>query len=254
MKKECQIKAVLIDDEPSAIRVLSKLLDQSPQCVEVVGTANNLLDGIQEIRKHAPDLVFLDVQMPRQAGYEIVNYIDNIDFHIIFVTAFDQYAVRAFEVNAIDYLLKPVNRSRLYEAVQKVQSHLLLKATASEYVSMVQDIERKTINKIIIPQIGERKIISVAEIKAIEAEGAYTKIYMQSGLIITTSKNLKYFDSILEKHDSFFRCHRSWLVNLHFVTHFNKTESTITLEDGLLGKIARTQYEDFEAILRAHIP
>lgn len=254
MSEEIYIKAILIDDEPSAIRVLSKLLEQSPVSVQVVGTAHSLKDGLEEIRKHRPDLVFLDVQMPRQAGYEIVNHIDNIDFHIIFVTAFDHYAVRAFEVNAIDYLLKPVNRARLYEAVEKVKAQLYLRVTVSEYAALVNDIQQKTIDKIVIPQIGQRQIVNVGEIKAIEAEGAYTRLYMNAGPIITTSKNLKYFEGLLEKHDSFFRCHRSWLVNIHFVTHFNRTESSITLEGGLTGKIARTQYEHFESALRTHAP
>lgn len=114
------MKVLIVDDEKDAQDVLKSLLGRSPYQIEAIATASNVLEAVQEIKKFEPDLVFLDVEMPEIKGYRIVEFFAQIDFHIVFVTAYDKYAIKTFEINAIDYLLKPVDRERLHNVVENV--------------------------------------------------------------------------------------------------------------------------------------
>ena len=246
-----QIKAILIDDEQSARNVLTNLLQRASSTIDIIATSSNLEDGVQQIRKLKPNVVFLDVQMPNYAGYEIVKFFDKIDFEIIFVTAYDQYAIKAFELNAIDYLVKPIDRKKLALTINKLSNKLNKKAELVDYQILLKTIKHKDYNKIIIPELGNRRIIDIDDIVALEADGAYSKIYLKNSNPITTSKNLKYFEDVLPKNISFFRSHRAWIINLDFITFLNKTELTITLaKDNLKAKISRARIDDFEQVIK----
>ncbi|MDD7913219.1 LytR/AlgR family response regulator transcription factor [Polaribacter ponticola] len=198
-----------------------------------------------------PNVVFLDVQMPNYAGYEIVNFFEKIDFEIIFVTAYDHYAIKAFELNAIDYLVKPIDRKKLALTLSKLENQIKNQAALIDYQTLLKSIKDKDYKKIIIPELGNRRIVDIDNIIALEADGAYSKIYLKENKIITTSKNLKYFEDVLPKNISFFRSHRAWIINLDYITFFNKTELTITLakENKVKSKISRARIEDFEKII-----
>ena len=245
-----KIKAVLIDDEQSAVNVLTNLLERSSSKIKIIGTANDLEKGVEEIIKLNPDVVFLDVQMPNYAGYEIVKFFDTIDFEIIFVTAYDQYAVKAFELNAIDYLVKPVDRKKLLLAIEKLEDKLNKQAELVDYQSLLTTIKEKEYKKIVIPELGNRRIIKLTDIIAIEADGAYSKIYLKEKITITTSKNLKYFEETLPKEVSFFRTHRAWIINLDYIELLNKSTLSISLANGTINaKVSRTRINDFENII-----
>lgn len=247
-----KIKAILIDDEQSARNVLTNLLERTSSNIEIVATCNNLEDGVSQIKKLKPNVVFLDVQMPNYAGYEIVKFFDKIDFEIIFVTAYDYYAIKAFELNAIDYLVKPIDRKKLALTISKLENKLKQLATLVDYNVLLKSIKDKEYKKIIIPELGNRRIINLDDIIAIEADGAYSKIHLKENKIITTSKNLKYFEVVLPKNISFFRSHRTWIINLSYITSLNKSELTILLANGnLSAKISRARIDDFEQIFKA---
>ena len=222
-----KIKAILIDDEQSARNVLSNLLERTSSNLEVMATCSNLEEGVKQIKKLKPNVVFLDVQMPNYAGYEIVNFFDNIDFEIIFVTAYDHYAIKAFELNAIDYLVKPIDRRKLALTLTKLENKLKKEVALIDYQILLKSIKNKDYKKIIIPELGNRRILNIDDIVALEADGAYSKIHLIDNKIITTSKNLKYFEDVLPRDISFFRSHRAWIINLAYISFFNKTESTI---------------------------
>lgn len=245
-----KIKAILIDDEQSARNVLTNLLTRTSSNIEIIATCSNLVEGVAEIKKSQPNVVFLDVQMPNYAGYEIANFFDKIDFEIIFVTAYDQYAIKAFELNAIDYLIKPVDRKKLTIAIDKLENRLDQKATLINYQNLLKTIKNKEFKQLVIPEIGNRRIVNLDDIIAIEADGSYSKIYLKESKVITISKNLKYFENRLPKESSFFRSHRTWIVNLTCIKNLNKKNLTITLKDiAIKAKISRTRITNFENVI-----
>ena len=250
MKK---IRTLLVDDEERARSVLRTLLDKSCHNINIVDEAYDVLSAIEKIKMSKPQLVFLDVEMPNYAGYEIVNFLDEIDFDTIFTTAYDQYAIKAFEICAVDYLLKPINRSKLVEAVSKVEAKLSEKHKLEQYQALLETIKEKKNDKIIIPELGNRRIIDVNNIIAIEANGAYTNIYLVSNTKITTSKNLKHFENKLSSHKDFFRSHRSWIINFNHLNRFNKTESLLLMNNNITAKITRSLYSKFEQHLNPSI-
>lgn len=245
-----KIKAILIDDEQSAVNVLTNLLERSSSNIEIIATSNNLEEGVEKIIKLKPDVVFLDVQMPNYAGYEIVKFFKTIDFEIIFVTAYDQYAIKAFELNAIDYLVKPIDRKKLSLSLIKLEDKLNLQLELVDYQSLLTTIKEKEYKKIVIPELGNRRIIKLTDIIAIEADGAYSKIHLKEKITITTSKNLKYFEEMLPKEVSFFRSHRTWIINLDYIELLNKRTLNISLANGTINaKVSRSRINDFENII-----
>ncbi|MCT4698782.1 LytR/AlgR family response regulator transcription factor [Tenacibaculum haliotis] len=245
------IKAILIDDEQSARNVLTTLLTRAHANVNIIATCKDLEEGVKSIKELQPDVVFLDVQMPNYAGYEISSFFDDINFEIIFVTAYDQYAIKAFELSAIDYLVKPIDREKLNVTIQKLENKLKQKATLVDYEVLLTTIKEKEYKKIIIPEIGNRRIVNLSDIIAIEADGGYSKIYLKNKSIITTSKNLKYFEEVLPKEATFFRSHRAWLINIIYIESLNKTNLKITLaEETVKAKLSRSKIEHFESVFQ----
>lgn len=240
------IKAIIVDDEKHARSVLTSLLKRDHSEIEVIETCSNLEEAVSAIKRHNPKVVFLDVQMPRYAGYEIVNFFDEINFEIIFITAFDQYAIKAFELNAIDYLVKPIDRNRLKSAILKATNKLNLRKQTDEYNILLKTIKNRRFSQIIIPELGNRRILNLAEIIAIEADGSYSKVYLKDNRIITISKNLKYFESVIPEEAKFFRSHRAWIINLFHLQFLNKSELTIMLDEDIRAKLARGRIEEFE--------
>ena len=175
--------------------------------------------------------------MPTYAGYELVNFFDSITFEIIFVTAYDQYALKAFELCAVDYLVKPIDRILLKNALEKLNTKFAYKNQLNHYQVLLETIKNKKIGKLVIPELGNRRIINLDDIIGIEADGAYTCIFMKDGKKLTTSKNLKYYENALNTEKRFFRSHRSWLINIEFLERFNRTESTLFMAKNIEAKI-----------------
>lgn len=246
------IKAILIDDEQSARNVLTNLLERTSSTINIVATCSNLEKGVVQIKKLQPHVVFLDVQMPNYAGYEIVNFFETINFEIIFVTAYDKYAIKAFELNAIDYLVKPIDRKKLAIALEKLTDRLYKSSALVDYQTLLRTIKEKKYKKIVIPELGNRRIINIEDIIALEADGAYSKIHLKNQKIITTSKNLKYFEDVLPREATFFRSHRTWIVNMLHIENLNKTALTITLANKtVIAKISRSKIEQFKNIFQS---
>ena len=136
-----KIKAIIVDDEQWARTVLNSLLEKDFNHIEVVAKCEDVLSAVEQIKLHQPDVIFLDVQMPEYAGFELVNFIDEINFEIIFVTAFDRYAIKAFELNAVDYLVKPIDRKKLSSSIDKLTSKLEQKGGLDNYHELLKSIK-----------------------------------------------------------------------------------------------------------------
>lgn len=245
------IRAILVDDEPRARRVLKNLLSNSQyQNIKILAEVSSVLEAVDCIKELKPDVVFLDIQMPKYAGYELVNFFDTINFEIIFVTAFNKYAIKAFELCAVDYLVKPIKRKRLDLAIEKLKIKLDSQNKLEKYETLLKSIKHKNFNKLIIAELGNRRIVELSDIVAVEADGSYTTIYLKNNGRITTSKNLKYYENVFSHEKIFFRSHRSWIVNLESIKTFNRTENSLQLEYNIEAKISRNNYEAFEALFK----
>jgi two-component system LytT family response regulator len=244
-----KIRTIIIDDELSARNVLSSLLELSFPNIEVISFAENLSDGAALIEKNKPDLVFLDVEMPNYAGYEIVRFFDEINFHIIFITAYNQYAINAFEINAVDYLLKPIERPRLKQAIGKVASKIETHKTSSNYAALLNDLEDKKNKTLALSEAGSKYLVNVNDIIAICAQGAYSEVYLESKKMLV-SKNIGTLAKELENQDCFIRTHKSWIINKEYIVSHQKGKQTVCLQNNITAKVSRTQKNEFETSLQ----
>jgi len=240
------IKALIVDDEAAARDVLDSLLLRISSTINVVGKCTDVPDAVEQIKLLKPDVVFLDVQMPNYAGYEIVNFFDEIDFAIVFVTAYDQYAIKAFELSAVDYLVKPINRLRLKEAIEKLEQHVFQKDAISNYHVLLDTLKDKELGKIVISELGNKRILQLSDIIAIEAKGAYSTIYLQNDKPLLVSKNLRHFESTLPENDVFFRSHKSWIINLEHIEGLNKSRGEIQMRNSILARLSKYRFAEFQ--------
>lgn len=218
------LSAVIIDDESHIRATLTRLLAKYCPQVKVTGEGQGVKSGAKSIMKHHPDLVFLDIEMDDGSGFDLLNEIENIDFKIIFVTAHEKFAVRAFKYSAVDFLLKPVNPQELAEAVERV-----MEVQQSEYNTRLEALEHnfnpgsEADRKIIIKTLENIYLTSVKDIYYCESDGSYTRIYTTEEEEILVSKPLKEYDELL-KDDGFYRVHKSYLINLRHIKRFEKQE------------------------------
>lgn len=243
------MKAIIIDDEIAAREILEELITRFCTDVEIVAKCVDLESGVEQINIHKPDLVFLDVEMPKYAGYEIAQFFDVIDFNIIFITAYDKYAIKAFEVSALDYLLKPVEISRLQETIEKAKKQVLLKSYKEKLVNLSDDM-KKSEKKYSYFDKGYTNYIAIKEIICFEAKGAYTKMYLSDFRSILISKNSKTIAQELEEFTDFFRIHRSWVINITQIIKYSKSSNELILKDDIVAKVSRQSKSDFEKRLK----
>lgn len=242
------IRAVIIDDEKSAVTSIELTLKEYCPSVEVAGTATSAKDGMAQIEVHKPDLVFLDIQMPHMTGVELLEKIGHRDFDVIFVTAFNDYAVKAFKLNAIDYLLKPVSIPELIRAVNKVIEG---KGSRKELPEKMDRLKASLSGKVGLPFSSGTEFIKINEIIRIEADGSYCNVITTDGKTRLISRNLKEMQTALEG-ESFYRTHKSHLINLEHIKKYSplKDGGLIEMADGTNIEIARGNKAEFSALLK----
>jgi two-component system LytT family response regulator len=248
------VRTIIIDDEPAAINVLSLLLKKKfNDEVQIVATTNFPFEGKELIERHRPDLVFLDIEMPGMSGIDLVRSCDNIDFRLVFITAYDAYAVEAFELSAVDYLLKPIGADKVVRVIKKIkddidkeQNPLRLQLENLEKLLRLRGAGNE---KISISTTDKIIFINISEIIYCEAKGAYTNIYLDNGKNILTSRTLGDFESQLSHHN-FFRIHHSYLINLNRVKEFQRYEGGyVLMENNIKLDVSQRKRKDFlEAI------
>lgn len=245
---ETKIKAILIDDEQSACDILSQLLTRFCTDVEIVDVLHNVEDGVKSIQLHDPDVVFLDIQMPKYAGFEIVNFFPTVNFEMIFVTAYDNYAVKAFELSAVDYLLKPIEIDKLVQAIDRLRLRLEQTYIRSNYESLIDNLKQKELKRLVIPDNGNQKVIEIPSIIAIEASESYSIIHTLNQHYLV-SKNLKHFERLLSENKNFFRSHKSWIINVSHISSYSKSKLEVSLDNRLHAKLSKFKKQAFETLL-----
>lgn len=239
------LRAIIVDDEQAARNVLSNLLELAHPEIEIIAKCNNLPEAVMAIRSIKPDVVFLDVEMPQFSGYEIVNFFDEFDFQIVFVTAYDKYAIKAFEVNAIDYLLKPVERKRLHTTITKVKEVVEQNKKLKNYKEFLTEKKERETKTIILSDTGQQRIVKINEISVILAKGAYSEIHKTDGTKLTISRNIGTFENELKDESIFFRPHRSCILNLNEIVTIKTSEESVLLKNGMTCKISRLKKSQF---------
>lgn len=242
-----KITAILVDDEPKAIHNLYFLLGAHCPDVSVAATCNSVDEAVIEIEKHKPDVVFLDIEMPEKSGFELFENT-NQTFQTIFVTAYDEYALQAFEVSAIDYLLKPIEITRLKKAVAKLNGE----NNQSKITVLQQNINASEITQIVIPYKDTQLIVKVNDIICFEANASYCYIHCQVNGQLKSymySKSLRYFYELLSSNTSFYRTHRSWFININKVASFSKKDNTISLQHNIEALLSKTKIKEFQTLL-----
>ena len=240
-----KIKALIVDDEEAARNVLSSLLTLTDERLEVITPCANVHAAVESIKENDPKIVFLDVEMPNERGYELFKHIDEVNFQTIFVTAYNKFAVKAFEVNAIDYLLKPVDRKRLSEAIDRAIQKIEINKKADDYLQILGKLEDAESKHLVFAEGGKKMVIKQKDIHAIFAQGAYSEIITPHKKYIVT-KNLGALEELLAEAPQFFRSHKSWIVNLNYIKKYSLTQKIITLENGIECKLSRFKSADFQ--------
>jgi len=225
-------KAIIIDDEEMARTLLQGIVAEYCNNVETVALCKNLPTGVKAIRKHKPDIVFLDIEMPGHSGLELLDFFDEseINFSIIFVTAYNNHAIQAFKLSAIDYLLKPVEVEDLRTAIKLFEKN---RTTSLENLKILKEniSSSNSKKKIAINILNTFSFVELSDILFFQGDGSYTKVFLKDGKIITVSKGLKKFETLLTESNQFFRCHKSFLVNLMHITEYIKTNGGYLMVD-----------------------
>ncbi len=247
------IKAIIVDDELQSRNLLNKMLEQYFPEISIVSEASTVEEAINGIKQHNPTIVFLDIQMKGETGFDLLNRLPEINFNFIFTTAFDQYAIKAFRFNAIDYLLKPILTEELIEAVNKVKQRIIpAQAASKEQVQQLKkDIQKpgKIHDKIAVPTSEGFVIIPVNEIVYCHASSNYTEFHLADKKCIVSSYTLKQYDELLTTQ-SFFRAHRSYLINMNHVKMYRKGEGgEIIMNNGHEIELSRTHKDKFMRLL-----
>ena len=245
---ENRITSLIIDDEANSQENILILLNKYCPQVSVVGIGSNIETAEKLILEHNPQLVFLDIQLGGTTAFTLLEKLKSINFEIIFITAYNDFAVRAFNFAALDYLLKPVDISKLIKAVDNAVAKI---GTSSIYDSMevmMQQLKHfnRTQQKIGLATSAGYEMVYINEIMYCMASGSYTDFYFQSGEKLTVSKNLKYYENLLQDYD-FLRSHNTALVNLFYIKRIDRTDGgSLLMENGTLLPVSKTKRKELE--------
>src|SRR2546421_3240552 len=243
-------KAIIIDDEPLARSIVKEYLLAYPQ-ITLVDECNDGFEGVKSIQEHRPDLIFLDIQMPKINGFEMLELVEELPA-IIFTTAFDEYAIRAFEAHAVDYLLKPFSKDRFAKAVDKWLDQQNNKQQQTATQSLLESPLRSPsqTERVVVKTAGRIRIIPLHEIQYLEAADDYVKLHTREGSFLK-KKTMNYFEQVLDPN-LFVRTHRSFIINVQQITRidaYEKENQLAILTSGAKVPVSKTGYVKLKAVL-----
>jgi len=248
------VRAIIVDDEKFCIEVLEELLATHCPLIQVVATCQSAEEGMEAARNHEPDLLFLDIEMPRINGFDMLKKLLPFHFDVIFTTAYDNYAIRAFKYSALDYLLKPIDADDLKAAVEKYIHPKAQRNYSAQLDLLVENIRQMNpslIHRIAIPTVEGLIMLPIKDIIYCEANSSYTIIHLVKKEKIVSAKTLKEYEELLEAHN-FYRVHNSHLINLNFVEKYVKGDGgyVIMTDQSTIG-VSRGRKESFVARLQS---
>lgn len=244
------IRAIIVEDEQQNRELLELMIKKHKNIVEIIDSCSTPSEGIESIGKHLPDLVFLDIEMPRMSGFEMLKKLSPVHFEVIFTTAYNKYAIDAIKISALDYLLKPIEAEELAIALRKCQKSILNKTGNDK-----MDILLKNLNQhhalertLTLASVDGIRFIKMKDIVRLEASGRYTKFYLSNKEVITSSRTIGDFEESLSANE-FFRIHETHIINLLYIDRFHKGNNYVLLTDKTELPLARRRKEDFLKII-----
>lgn len=245
------MKVIIIDDEDRARKSIADLLKMSTEDINIVDEANSVTTGIKAINDHNPDLVLLDINMPDGSGFDLLKSLDNINFKIIFITAYEEYAIQAFEFSAIDYLLKPIDPLKLMESITKAKQAVEQENIALKLNALFMNLENAAPGnkKLILKTAESIFVVNTNEIIRCESDCGYTHFYLNNGKSILVSRNLKDYEEMLDGF-GFYRIHQSHMINIQYIDHYSKVEGgAVVMKDSSTLPVSRRKKDNFLKLL-----
>jgi len=239
------MKAIIIDDEPLARMMVKEYLQSYPH-ISIAAECNDGFEGIKAIQQHQPDLIFLDIQMPKINGFEMLELIDHPPL-VIFTTAFEEYAIKAFDTHAADYLLKPFSKERFDKAMLKLQLQKVNSTQATVDMALQTNLHT---NRIVVKDNGKIKIIPVSQVQYLEAADDYVKIFTPDGIFLK-KKTMQHFEDSLPSQE-FIRTHRSYIINAQLITRIQpheKDSHLVLLTTGARLPVSKAGYARLKEVL-----
>ncbi len=231
-------KSVIIDDEQNSAFALEKLLEKYCPDLELVNIINDPREGLEYLLANEIDLLFLDIQMPHITGLELIKRVPKKNFHVVFTTAYDQYAIEAIKLQAIDYLLKPIDPEQLVQSVSRY-----IESKKDEKIEdLLNGVSKTSTNKLVIQLQDKTLFLDYKEINYLEAESNYTHVHMIDGSNYMTSKTIKHFEELLNQ-EGFYRTHQSFLVNLDLIREYSKPDHSVVLKNGKFIPVSKNKKE-----------
>lgn len=225
-------KIVIIDDENRTRELIARMIDSFGFDVVTIPEGENVQSGIEAIEKHQPDIVFLDIQMPDGTGFDVIRSIENKDFEVIFITAHEEFAIKAIKFSALDYLLKPVDTAELKVALEKALSTIDEKKESSQFDALQKNIQPTEKRRLVLKTQESVHVVELDQIIRCEADRNYTSFFLKDGKKILVSKTLKEYETLLSAHN-FLRVQQSHLVNIDFVDRYDKKNGgAVVMKDG----------------------
>jgi len=249
------MKALIIDDEKKARNLLQVLIEENCPQITDIELAENLPSGIKLIHSFKPDVVFLDIEMPGYSGLQLLEFLtpDQINFEIIFTTAYSEYAIKAFELNAIDYLLKPLRDEQVENAVKKAISQIGKSRVSERLEELKNSFKATNIRKIGLPVSNGVLFVEFDDIVLLEVDRMYTKVFTKNDGEILVSKPMKFFIDVLKDSNEFYRPHRSFLINLkHIKQYVNQDGGYIVMDNKKTVGISRDKKDEFFELLQSN--
>jgi two-component system LytT family response regulator len=248
-----KIRALIVDDEPDSRESIQLIVNQFfNDDVEIVGAVGSVKEAVRSINELTPDLVLLDVEMPNENGFQLFEYFGkNISFDVVFITAYQEYALSAFRYAALDYLLKPVDYRQFEETIRRVRKNRGQNSRIridTFFNNLENDLEIN--KKIILPTVSGYNVVKVNSILYIKADLNYSIIFTADNKSHTVTSTLKHLEDTLPA-SSFFRCHKSFMVNLNFVKKFDKRRSSVILENDITVEVATRRAAELEDVLKS---
>jgi two-component system, LytTR family, response regulator len=243
------MNCIIVDDESSARSLLRKIITENCPNITIVDEVGDVASAVKSIHKHAPHLVFLDIEMPNQNGFALFDYFETPTFETIFCTAYSEYALKAFEVSALDYILKPVSVTKIIAAVEKAIKLIGQNQIIQRVNALKDNLQHSNLQKIALPLADGLVFVKLEDVLYFEADGAYTHVVLKNSKTLV-SKKLKDFEDLLSGDTRFFRTHRSYIVNVLQIKKYTKKEGALLeFDNATQVAVAREKVKEFDEFI-----
>ena len=244
------MKTIIVDDRNSIREFIKGLLEKESDII-IAAEAENVKTAIEKINSLKPDLILLDVQMPDGTGFDVLEGVDYDDFRVVFITSYEEFAIKAFKYSALDYVIKPIEPDAFYDAISKARKYFSATDQQLKIKSLIQNLtSNKKSKKLVLNTQETVHIIDSEDIVRCESDGSYTTVFLKGNRKILISKKIKDFEEMLENL-SFFRVHRSHLVNLHYVDRFEKKDGGfVVMKDDARVSLSQSKKDEFFELLQ----